>query len=180
MSAADDPQRLGSGVPGPAAYSAPGATLREVGWMIESVGCHDRPQSNALLETVTVTAITARPRFVTTRTCQIRNSDGFRWPPSTLCSRPSHPIPVSQTPNSGHFCHQREETVDHCECLVGLPFESPHVAAASVLSVGTRQAALIGLQQMAMRVGATTWVTSINRRTPREQRDSLRRPPVTP
>jgi hypothetical protein len=57
--------------------------------MIESVGCHDRRQSNALLETVTVTAITARPRFVATRTCQIRNSDGFWWPPSDLLPPPA-------------------------------------------------------------------------------------------
>ena len=46
--------------------------------MIESVGCHDRRQSNALLETVTVTAITARRRFVATQTRQVGSSDRER------------------------------------------------------------------------------------------------------
>ena len=38
--------------------------------------------------------------------------------------------------------------------LVLLPFERAHVAAARVFFVGTWEAALVGLQQMAVAVGA--------------------------
>jgi hypothetical protein len=53
--------------------------------------------------------------------------------------------------------------------LVALTFVGSHVAAASVLLVGTRPAALIGLQQMTIAIGAATRVARINRRASREQ-----------
>ena len=54
-----------------------------------------------------------------------------------------------------------------------LTFVRPHVAPASVLFVGARVAALIGLQQIAISIRATIRIASINRRTAREQRYRL-------
>src|SRR5947209_5864133 len=53
--------------------------------------------------------------------------------------------------------------------LIALTFIRTHVAAASVLRVGTRLAALIGLQQMAKAVGAATRVARIDRWATGEQ-----------
>jgi hypothetical protein len=49
-----------------------------------------------------------------------------------------------------------------------LPFVSAHIAAASVLFVGTRLAALIGLQQMTVAIGAAVGIPRINRRATSE------------
>src|SRR5438445_3922338 len=64
--------------------------------------------------------------------------------------------------------------------LIALTFIRAHVAAASVLRVGTREAALIRLQQVTEAVGAATRVSGINGRTTREQRNSWRWPAVVP
>jgi hypothetical protein len=53
--------------------------------------------------------------------------------------------------------------------LVLLALISSHIATARVLFVGTKHAALIGLQQMTVLVGAAIRVTRINRRAAREQ-----------
>src|SRR5690242_4985933 len=74
---------------------------------------------------------------------------------------------------------RREGGVRHAH-LILLAFIRAHVTAASVLVVGTRLTALIGLQQMTVAVGAATGVASINRRASREQRDGLRGPAVVP
>src|SRR5579864_1439140 len=62
--------------------------------------------------------------------------------------------------------------------LVRLAFVRSHVAAASVLCVGTRLAALIRLQQMTVTIGAAARVARINCRASREQSLSLCRPAV--
>jgi hypothetical protein len=54
-----------------------------------------------------------------------------------------------------------------------LPFIRAHIAARLIFFVGTRVGALIGFQQMTVAIGAAVRVTRINRRTSREQRDSL-------
>jgi hypothetical protein len=62
--------------------------------------------------------------------------------------------------------------------LVALTFIRAHIAAASVLFVRTRLAALIGLQQISLAIRAATGISGINRRASREQRDSLCRSAV--
>jgi hypothetical protein len=64
--------------------------------------------------------------------------------------------------------------------LIILTFIRAHVAAARVLLVGTRFAALIRLQQMTLAIGAATRIARVSRRTAREQRDSLCRSAVVP
>ena len=61
-----------------------------------------------------------------------------------------------------------------------MAFKRTHVAAARVLYVGTRCAALIGLEQISMTVGAATRVSGINGRTACEQRNSWCWPAVIP
>ena len=63
-----------------------------------------------------------------------------------------------------------------CFRLVALAFKRTDVAAASVLWVMARFAALIGLEQISMTVGAATRVSGIN--VTREQRNSWRWPAV--
>ena len=59
-----------------------------------------------------------------------------------------------------------------------MAFKRTDVAAACVLWVIARFAALIGLEQISMTVGAATRVSGINGRTTREQRNSWRWPAV--
>ena len=62
--------------------------------------------------------------------------------------------------------------------LVRLSLVRSHVAAASVLIIGTRLAALVGLQQMALTIRAAARVACINRRASRKQSHRLCRSAV--
>src|SRR5215469_4611836 len=61
-----------------------------------------------------------------------------------------------------------------------LLLKSPHIAATPVLSVGTRQTALISLQQMTESIGAAARVAGVNCRAAGEQRNRLRWAPIVP
>jgi hypothetical protein len=90
----------------------------------------------------------------------------------------------NKSPSGGYALRLPEDSlpseVSHISPLVALPFVSPHVAAAFVLSVGTWQTALISLQQMAESVGAAARVAGVNCRAAREQRKRLRWATVVP
>lgn len=57
----------------------------------------------------------------------------------------------------------------HCSALIALTLKRSYVAADDVLFVWTRLTALIGFQQLALAVGAATWVARVNRRASREE-----------
>jgi hypothetical protein len=61
------------------------------------------------------------------------------------------------------------QQIVRCFYLVLLALVRAHVAAAIVLLVGTRPAALIGLQQMTMAISTATGIARINRWASREQ-----------
>ena len=64
--------------------------------------------------------------------------------------------------------------------LVALMLECAYVTTSRVLFVGTREAALIGLQQITVTIGTAVWVAPINGRTSRMQRNGLGRTAVVP
>jgi hypothetical protein len=64
--------------------------------------------------------------------------------------------------------------------LIVLTLKRSHVTAAGVLRIGTRLATLVGLQQIALFVGAAAGVACVNCRASREQRNSLGWPAVVP
>jgi hypothetical protein len=70
-------------------------------------------------------------------------------------------------PNPPNLSHKRAGLVGECAyrrfSLIAPTFVSSHIAAASVLFVGTRLTALIGFQQLALPVGAAKPWTQMSR-----------------
>src|SRR6516162_3807265 len=62
--------------------------------------------------------------------------------------------------------------------LIALTFIRSHIAPALVFWIGTRHTTLVGLQQIALGIGAAIRVASVNGRAAREQRDGLCLPAV--
>jgi hypothetical protein len=64
--------------------------------------------------------------------------------------------------------------------LVAWALICPHVAAGLILPIGTRHAALVGLQQNSVIIGTAAGISRIDRPAASEQRNRLGRTAVVP